>query len=147
MALKRHGHASNRTTTRTYQTWINIKKRCYAKYDKSYHRYGGRGITVCDRWLESFENFLEDMGEAPIERSIDRIDNNGNYCPENCKWSTRSEQSRNSKCAKMNIQSIKSLKNDLSKNNRLSYRKLAKKYGITVGMIWQIAHGNYWGDV
>lgn len=79
-----------------YQTWSRIKSRCYDPNEIGYHRYGGRGITVCDRWLESFENFLSDMGERPSQNhSIDREDNDGNYEPSNCKWSTKKEQANN----------------------------------------------------
>lgn len=69
--------------------------RCASTNSKRYVRYAGRGITVCSHWLHSYENFLADMGERPLGHSLDRIDNNGNYEPANCKWSTRSEQSRN----------------------------------------------------
>lgn len=76
-----------------------IKKRCYNKESKSYPNYGGRGIIVCDRWLDKengFKNFLEDMGRKPSPKhSIDRIDVDGNYCPENCRWATHEEQSDN----------------------------------------------------
>ena len=82
--------------TSEHTVWMNIKSRCYNTNNKAYKNYGGRGITMCERWLESFENFYEDMGDRPSPKhSIDRIDNDGDYCPENCKWSTKQEQNRN----------------------------------------------------
>lgn len=85
----------NGKRTPEYQCWLDIKKRCFNKRNNRYHRYGGRGIKICDRWIK-FENFLEDMGERPSnDHSIDRIDNDGDYFAENCKWSTNKEQMRN----------------------------------------------------
>ena len=79
-----------------YVSWKNMKSRCYNINHVAWERYGGRGIVVCDRWKESFINFLSDMGPKPFENAqIDRIDNNGNYDPSNCRWSTPSENSRN----------------------------------------------------
>ena len=83
-----------------YMRWSNARRRCYNPADKEYHRYGGRGITVCDRWLDSptnngFDNFMDDMGKCPPGMSMDRINNDLGYSKENCKWSTRFEQSRN----------------------------------------------------
>ena len=75
--------------------WKSMRARCYTKSSHMYARYGGRGITVCDRWLNSFEAFSADMGEHPPGTSIDRIDNNGNYEPGNCHWVTRDVQNRN----------------------------------------------------
>lgn len=87
----------NKSGTGTYQSWICMRNRCYYKKDISYKYYGERGITVCDRWLDSFENFYEDMGDRPDGKSIDRINNEGNYEPTNCKWSTAKEQANNTR--------------------------------------------------
>lgn len=79
-----------------YYTWDGIKKRCYQKNSFGYENYGGRGIIMCDEWKNSFWTFVNDMGEKPsINHTIERINNNDNYYKENCKWSTKKEQSNN----------------------------------------------------
>jgi hypothetical protein len=79
-----------------YNSWKGMKMRCVNQNDTSYKNYGARGITVCDRWLNSFENFLADMGKKPsTKHSIERIDVNGNYEPLNCKWADAKEQGLN----------------------------------------------------
>ena len=85
----------NMSRTRTYVSWQRMKQRCYNPNETKYKNWGGRGINVCERWLESFENFLDDMGRRPDGCSLDRIDNDGNYEPNNCKWSDRHEQNMN----------------------------------------------------
>jgi hypothetical protein len=76
-----------------YKAWHNMKQRCYNKNNPGYKDYGERGIKVCERWYNSFRNFLKDMGRKPSpELSLERINNDGNYEPDNCRWATQSEQ-------------------------------------------------------
>ena len=95
--LATHGMGS----TNIYKIWKGMKSRCYNPNNDSYKYYGGRGIKVCNRWFESFENFLADMGMPAEEMSIDRIDGDGDYDPSNCKWATHKEQMRNTTSNRM----------------------------------------------
>lgn len=91
-AKKTHGKAFSSE----YNSWQHMKRRCTNENYHAYHRYGARGIKVCDRWLNSFENFYADMGDKPTpEHQLDRIDNDGNYEPNNCRWVTPKENSNN----------------------------------------------------
>lgn len=92
-----HGHSLKTRTPeyRTFITWQSMLWRCYNKARNDYPRYGGRGVTVCDRWKESYDSFLSDMGIKPDGYSLGRINNDGNYEPSNCRWETVLQQARN----------------------------------------------------
>jgi len=96
---ERTGNASRthgKTHTKEYNAWVDVRRRCYNPKYRFFHRYGGRGITVCDRWRESFENFFADMGLCPPDKyAVGRIDNDGNYEPSNCRWENRDEEMNN----------------------------------------------------
>lgn len=124
---KRHGL----TDTKVHMAWRQMKKRCQNPKSKPYKNYGARGITVCERW-QSFDNFFEDMGHPPEGMSLERIDNDGPYSPDNCKWASWKQQQRNKRSNRY-----------LSINEeRKVLSEWAEELGCTPSTIGQIAKKN-----
>lgn len=85
----------------TYESWTSMKRRCLVPSNDHYHLYGGRGITICDRWVNDFAAFLLDLGPRPEGMTLDRKNSDGNYEPTNCRWATRAQQNRNRKTIRL----------------------------------------------
>jgi hypothetical protein len=136
-----HAKANHGTGSKTYRAWRSMKERCSNPNVRAYARYGGRGIKVCDRWM-LFENFLADMGEAPPGYSIERIDNNGNYEPGNCRWATRAEQARNRYNTKLEAHEPDQIRWLAS----LGYKKkaIALFFDIDPSLLTKIVAGTSW---
>jgi hypothetical protein len=121
--------------TRFYKIWKGMRVRCYNKNAKEYRNYGGRGITICKEW-NNFENFKRDMFVSyryPL--TIERIDNNGNYCKDNCKWITILEQSKNKRMKKLTKEKVLKIREELKYEMG---KDIAKKYGISRGIVSEI---------
>ena len=130
---ERHGLG----TGKTYSSYSKMISRVYNPRHISYQRYGHQGIVVCDRWLESYLNFLEDMGERPEGTSLERIDNNKGYFPENCKWASRTEQQRNRRntiYVEFNGEKRKLIELIEEENN--CYKSLGLKYRLTYNLVY-----------
>lgn len=114
-----------------YMTWARLKSRCNNKNNKSYKNYGGRGIKVCERWLNSFENFCHDMGVRPsLKHSIDRYPNNdGNYEPKNCRWATATQQALNRRKFSNNTTGFTGIKRK-GKRYTVDYHEYNKEYRL-----------------
>lgn len=120
-----------------YHTWMNMKARCLNTKHPKYHRYGGRGITIFEDWL-SIKKFAEWAKANGWKEglSLDRIDNNGNYCPENCRWVSQSENSRKKSTTKIGFATAQEIRGRINEN----WNDLANEYGCTHGNIWFIMH-------
>ncbi len=120
--------------TPIYRVWTDMKQRCLNPNRPKYKNYGGRGIKVCDRWL-NFENFYKDMGEKPKNKSLDRIENNGDYTPENCKWSTQKQQCNNRQdnvvlSYKGDIFSVAEWGEKLKMNSKKLYKRIYRGWSV-----------------
>tara|TARA_R110000772_G_C13125741_1_gene422296 strand:+ start:114 stop:737 length:624 start_codon:yes stop_codon:yes gene_type:complete len=115
-----HGNRKVNDTSGAYISWKSMRARCHDDKHDNYGHYGARGIVVCESWLFSFESFLADMGDRPVGRTIDRIDGDKGYYPENCRWATNREQTLNRK----NVEAIE------FKGEMLTLPEIARKYSI-----------------
>jgi hypothetical protein len=127
--VTKHGHKKKSGPTPEYRTWLGMKRRCYDEKYKDFPGWGGRGITVCDRWNESFEAFLEDMGSRPSSKhSIDRLDPNGNYSPENCRWADQQQQGGENKRTNIKVTALGI--------NFDSIAAACRHFGVSVTVAW-----------
>lgn len=138
------------TNTATFTVWVNMKQRCTNPKHNSYHRYGGRGIKVCERWMHSFENFLADMGERPFpDAEIDRKDNDGGYEPDNCRWVT-SEQNKNNRAVSRKItfdgktQTISQWAQEIGCSRQALRHRIENGWSAHDALTTPFNHGNCW---
>jgi len=135
-----------KSSTKEYKTWHGAKMRCTNPNNAQYGNYGGRGISMCERWLSNFDAFLEDMGRAPTRaHSLDRIDVNGNYEPSNCRWATMTEQNRNTRATRLTVEKVAWAKR--RNLNGDSVADIARDLGVPTITLWQAIRGVSWAEV
>jgi hypothetical protein len=126
-----------------YQSWKHARHRCTNPNYDGYAFYGAKGITMCERWLESFHAFLDDMGPRPAGTSLDRIDNNRGYEPGNCRWATASQQVRNRTTApKLTDAAAAAIRTSAAAG--VGSRRLAKEHGVSRNAIKKVIRGTMW---
>ena len=138
-----HNYKHGRSGTPTYWAWQNMKARCNNPNYQDYHRYGGRGIHYDPKW-EDFQTFFEDMGSKPFPNAqVDRIDNDGNYTPENCRWVTPAEQSRNRSDNKLTPRKVEIIQG-LILSGIFQYKEIANTFDVDPSTISNVATGKTW---
>jgi len=129
--------------TRVYKTWKGMRQRCNNPKNNMYRYYGGRGITVCEEWKNSFTAFYRDMGSLPSSKhGIDRIYNNGNYEPANCRWALPIENNRNRKGIKLSIEKAQEIRT--LGNQGMSANEIARYLNINLSSIYNVLSGRMW---
>jgi hypothetical protein len=140
----KHGETSNGRRSAEYRAWCSMKTRCYNSSVESWDDYGRRGIQVCKRWRDSFENFLADMGRRPSPRhSIERKDNDGNYEPGNCVWATRTVQARNTRSTKLTEEIAATIRR-LRAAEGFPYAELGRMFDVHWSTARDIVIGDTW---
>lgn len=138
---------NKRDSSPEYLSWRNMKTRCLNKNSEKYSRYGGRGIKICKRWIDSFDAFLDDMGEKPFDGAqIDRIDSNGNYEPSNCRWTNQTINSRNRDFCKMSEEKVLKMRS-LHKNKKIKQKDLANIFKISESQVSCIIRKTQWREI
>ena len=137
----KHG-ATQGGWSRTYRSWQSIFQRCDNPKHPDFDYYGGRGITVCARWRESFENFRTDMGERPEGMTLDRRDNSKGYGPDNCRWATRTQQSRNSRQTKLEEHEPEQIRWLVAEG--LSLRAVAGFFDVSDSLVYAVVKNKAW---
>lgn len=133
----KHGNSQNEI----YHTWVNMLLRCNSEEHHAYKDYGARGITVCDRWSD-VSKFILDMGIRPKGTSLDRINNNGNYEPNNCRWATKEDQVRNTRATKLDIDKVRYIR-----SSHESCVTLSKKFNVCIASITAARRLETWRNI
>ena len=139
-AVSKHGMDG----TRTYKSWLSMRARCSRVKNHNYPLYGGRGIKVCARWQDSFENFLEDLGGRPENKTLDRVDSEGDYEPNNCRWASTAEQNQNRRDNVLNPEKVRYIR---SMRGIKTQKVLAKEMGCNSSTISLVLSRGLWNSV
>lgn len=145
MGTVKHGHTRGYRPTQAYRAWRAMLRRCENPSSDRFPWYGARGITVCERW-HNFANFLSDLGEPRAGETLDRIDNERGYELDNCRWSTRTEQSRNRRSTKLCLADVERIR-DVLWFGANTQAAIGNYFGISEATVQAIRAGRIWGPL